>query len=156
MRRPDLVDVWVFGLGPVGPEVLLLRRAPRRVLAGLWQGVSGLIEPGETIVEAARRELREETAIEGDAIEKFYHLDYVAEFVWAPSDALVASAHFAARVRPGVEPILSEEHDTARWASIDEALAVAVWPGYREAIGRIRDDLLDPERAPWFELDRYT
>jgi len=152
MRRPDLVDVWVFRIGPVESEILLLRRAAGRTLAGLWQGVSGLVEPGESIVDAARRELREETEIEGDAIEAFYHLDYIAEFLWAPSDALMASAYFAARVRPGTEPVLSAEHDAMRWVSIEEAPAMAVWPAYREGIARIRDNLLHPERARWFEL----
>jgi hypothetical protein len=28
-----------------------------------------------------------------------------------------------------------------------------IWPGYRTAIERIRDDLGDPDRARWFELD---
>jgi hypothetical protein len=27
-----------------------------------------------------------------------------------------------------------------------------VWPGYRTALERIRDDLSDPDRAAWFEL----
>jgi hypothetical protein len=27
-----------------------------------------------------------------------------------------------------------------------------IWPGYRDAIGRVRDHLLDPTRAPWFRL----
>jgi len=152
MRRPDLVDVWVFRIGPGEPEILLLRRAVGRVLPGLWQGVSGLVESGESTVAAARRELREETGIEGDAIDAVYHLDYVAEFLWAPSDALMTSAYFAVRVRPGTEPVLSAEHDAVRWVSIDEALAIAVWPGYREGIARIRDNLLVPERARWFEL----
>ena len=35
---------------------------------------------------------------------------------------------------------------------IDEAHREVIWPGYRAAIERIRDDLSDPERAPWFEL----
>jgi 8-oxo-dGTP pyrophosphatase MutT (NUDIX family) len=156
MRRPDLVDVWIFETGPSGPRILLLRRAPGRVLSGLWQGVSGLVEPGESVVDAARRELREETAIDESAIEAFFHLDYVAEFLWSPSDALMTSAYFAVRVRPGTEPVLSDEHDEARWVSIDEARATVVWPAHREAIDRIRDNLLDPDRARWFELDRYT
>lgn len=154
MRRPDLVDVWVYRTGAAGPELLLLHRAPQRVLPGLWQGVSGLIEPGESVVDAAWRELREETAIERSSVEGFYHLDFVAEFLWVPSDALMTSAYFAARVRPDTQPVLSDEHDEARWVSFDDALAVAVWPGYREGIARIRENLLDPGRAPWFELDR--
>ncbi len=32
------------------------------------------------------------------------------------------------------------------------AHAEVIWPGYRTAIERIRDDLADPDRAPWFEL----
>ena len=35
--------------------------------------------------------------------------------------------------------------------SLDEAHQ-QVWPGYRTAIERIRDDLSEPERAGWFEL----
>jgi hypothetical protein len=45
-RRPDLVDVWVFRATAAAPsslEILLLRRAPGRVMAGLWQGVSGAV-----------------------------------------------------------------------------------------------------------------
>jgi len=152
-RRPDLVDVWLFRVTAGAAEVLLLHRAPRRVLAGLWQGVSGLIEPGETIVDAARREVREETSFADDAIEAHYHLDYVAEFFWEPADALLTSAYFAFQIAPGRDPVLSHEHDEFRWLSIDAAIEIAVWPGYREGLVRLRDNLLDPDRAPWFALE---
>ena len=56
------------------------------------------------------------------------------------------------RVLNDAEPTLSQEHDDARWVPVDEAHADVVWPGYRTAIERIRDDLIDPERAAWFEL----
>ena len=39
-----------------------------------------------------------------------------------------------------------------RWHALDEAHQQVIWPGYRTAIERIRDDLSDPERAAWFEL----
>ena len=39
-----------------------------------------------------------------------------------------------------------------RWVSPAEALELAVWPAYRESIRRIVENLLDPERAIWFEL----
>lgn len=152
MRRPDLVDVWPFRVADGRPEVLLLRRAPGRVLAGLWQGVSGAVESGEEIIAAALRELREETGFGGPVVEALYSLDYVAEFLWERADALVTSAYFAARVLPGSEPVLSHEHDAYRWLPIADAAGLAVWPAYREALGRVRDNLLDAGRAPWFEV----
>ena len=55
--RPDLVDVWVYRNHGGHPEILMLRRSNMKVLPGLWQGVSGGVEPGETIRGAALREL---------------------------------------------------------------------------------------------------
>ena len=43
-------------------------------------------------------------------------------------------------------------HDGARWHELEEAHQQVIWPGYRTAIERIRDDLSEPERAGWFEL----
>jgi hypothetical protein len=39
-----------------------------------------------------------------------------------------------------------------RWLSPAAALELAIWPAYRESIHRIEENLLDPERAIWFEL----
>jgi dATP pyrophosphohydrolase len=152
MRRPDLVDVWLFRIIGDTTEILMLHRAAHRVLPGLWQGVSGLVEGDEVIVEAAIREVREETGLEDADVEGWFHLDYVAEFLWEPADALMTSAYFAVRTAPAWEPILSHEHDAYEWLPFDLALRRAVWPGYREALIRLRDNVLDRERAPWFEL----
>ena len=69
-------------------------------------------------------------------------------------DAVVTAAVFAVRLRPGAEPMLSAEHDAARWVALADAVPDVVWPAYRDALLRIRDDLAEPERATWFELDR--
>jgi 8-oxo-dGTP pyrophosphatase MutT (NUDIX family) len=152
--RPDLIDVWVFRAAARGGiEILLMRRAPGRILAGLWQGVSGSLEPDERIFAGALRELREETGIEGHAIVARYDLDQVNQFHEPSVDGIVSAAVFAVRVSPGVEPVLSHEHDEARWVGPAEALELVVWPAYRVSIARLAGDLQDPARAPWFELD---
>ena len=155
--RPDLVDCWMFRVqmtarGVEHMEVLLIKRSPGRILPGLWQCVSGSLEPGERVAVGALRELAEETGFGPDAIEAFYDLDLVNQFHAPSYDAIVSAAVFAVRVRPDAEPTLSSEHDDARWHDIDEAHQQVIWPGYRTAIERIRDDLSDPDRAPWFEL----
>lgn len=133
-------------------EILLLRRAPGRILAGLWQCVSGSLEPGERIAHGALRELREETAFGPDDIEAFYDLDFVNQFHEPSVDAVLSAAVFAVRVTPDAEPRPSHEHDDLRWVPLGDAYVEVVWPGYRTALERIREDLADPTRAPWFEL----
>ncbi len=151
--RPDLIECWVFRVSDQGDlEILLIRRAPGRIFPGLWQCVTGGIHAGERVPAAALRELQEETGLGLESIEAFYDLDQVAPFYDEGADAVVVSAIFAVRVRPNTEPTLSHEHDAFRWLGPDEAPRVAVWPSYGESIRRIRDQLLDPESAPWFEM----
>ena len=150
--RPDLVDCWIYRDAPDGPQVLLLRRAPGRILPGLWQCVSGSLEAGERVALGALRELEEETGFDRSAIEAFFDLDLVNQFHEPSVDAVVTAAVFAVRVKPEAELRRSHEHDDERWLPLADAYREVVWPGYRTAIERIRDDLSDPERAPWFEL----
>lgn len=150
--RPDLVDCWIWRETPAGAEVLLLRRAPGKILSGLWQCVSGSLEPDERVALGALRELEEETGFAGSAIEGFFDLDLVNQFHEPSFDAIVSAAVFAVRVGIDAKLRMSREHDAARWVAIDDARAEIVWPGYREAIDRIRDDLRDPVRGRWFRL----
>src|SRR4051812_9963538 len=153
--KADLVECWVFGVVEPGAtlEILLVRRGHDRILPGLWQCVTGGVEPGERVPAAAMREVREETGLGADDIEAFYDLDQIAPFYDEGSDAVVVSAIFAARARPDATARVSREHDGLRWVPADEAPAIAVWPSYAESVRRVRDLLLDPSVEPWFRLD---
>ena len=100
----------------------------------------------------ALRELAEETGFGAADIEAFYDLDLVNQFHEPSVDGIVTAAVFAVRLHPDAEPRLSHEHDAAEWHALEQAHDEVIWPGYRTAIERIRDDLSDPDRAKWFEL----
>jgi 8-oxo-dGTP pyrophosphatase MutT (NUDIX family) len=152
--RPDLIECWVFRVTDGGAlEILLIRRAAHRIFPGLWQCVTGGVETGELVPAAAMREVHEETGLGPDEIEAFYDLDQVAPFYDEGTDAVLVSAIFAARVRPGAEPMASWEHDGLRWVPAEVAPRLAIWPSYAESVRRVRDLLLDPDLEPWFRLD---
>ncbi len=56
---------------------LLLARRANPPAQGLWSLPGGRIELGETVVEAARREVREECGVECEPLEVFHAVDRV-------------------------------------------------------------------------------
>ena len=155
--RPDLVACWLFRLDAAGdPEILLIRRAPDRMYPGLWQCVTGKLEPGERIADAALREVAEETGLRAADLEAFYETDLVNWFHEESLDALLCEAVFAARVRPEARVRLSHEHDGARWLPAEEAKPLVTWPAYERAIETVGWLLANPSKAVAFRLPDPT
>jgi 8-oxo-dGTP diphosphatase len=59
-----VVDVAVSVVRAADGSVLLAERTPRQIAAGFWEFPGGKIDPGETALRAAARELAEEVGIE--------------------------------------------------------------------------------------------
>ena len=99
-------------------RTLLVRRA-NPPDAGLWGFPGGRIEHGETVTEAALRELAEETSIQGEALGVITALDSLDR-----SDEGVLRHHYIliavhCRWLSG-EPVAGDDALEARWFSIDE------------------------------------
>jgi lipoyl(octanoyl) transferase len=135
-RAPDpLMTVSVVPVAADG-RVLLLRRAPER--GGFWQPVTGRIEPGESPLEAARRELREETGADVAVTPIGYRHGFGYDPVSlgrppGPVRGCIEEA-FKARLPPGFTPRLSEEHVEAAFHPAAEAALIPRYPGLRKAI----------------------
>ncbi len=53
-------------------KIVMLKRAPTKKFApNLYTGIGGKIEAGETVIESAYRELKEETGLEGITLKQF-------------------------------------------------------------------------------------
>lgn len=149
--RPDLVAVWLYRLLPgPGLQILLIRRAPDGIYPGLWQCVTGKLEPKERIPDAALREVAEETGLGPGDLEAFVDTDLVNWFHEPLEDTIRCEAVFAARVRSDAELWLSSEHDAMQWLSPYEARRLVVWAAYRRAIEFLEWLVANPDLAnPW-------
>jgi len=133
--RVAFVDVYVLRIGPTGLEVLALRRGKAGRCPGSWEVVHGSIEAGETPVEAALREMREETGL---APARLYNLSRVEAFYQHRLDEVALVPVFAAFVAHGAAVRTGAEHDRFEWLRLAEARRRFAWP--REA--RALDDIV--------------
>ncbi|MCR4859081.1 MAG: NAD(+) diphosphatase [Bacteroidales bacterium] len=88
-----------------GDEILLLRNA--RDTAGIYACLAGFVEMGETLEQALRREVREETALEVENIR------YAGSQGWPFPDQLMVA--FYADYKSGEIRIQESEIKDARW-----------------------------------------
>jgi 8-oxo-dGTP diphosphatase len=127
--RPALgASVAVFRDG----RVLLASRG-RPPMEGLFSLPGGLVEPGETLGEAALRELREEVGVEAQLLGFVTHVEIIGR---DPSGALnhhfVIAAH-AARWLSG-EPCTGPEALEVRWVDPDAVADLPTTPGLAEVV----------------------
>jgi dATP pyrophosphohydrolase len=122
-----------------GWEFLQLRRSREDFLGGTWQTIYGAGNPGETPVDAALRELREETGI---VPVEFYKLSDASVFYIAAHDTLWHSIQFCAVIRTDVAIVLDGEHEAIRWLKEEEAEKHFMWPGDRRSIQEIREQII--------------
>lgn len=104
-----------------GGEVLLIRRGrpPRQ---GDWSLPGGRIEPGERAMDAALRELREETGVEAEIT----GLIDVVDGLFPEAGRHYVLIDYAARWLSG-EPVAGDDALEARFVPLDEVEALVDW-----------------------------
>jgi 8-oxo-dGTP pyrophosphatase MutT (NUDIX family) len=147
MRQPIQVLVYPVKRTEIGDwEYLLLRRISSR--GGFWQGVTGGVEGGESLIEAAKRELAEET---GFITSNLYDINYSYSFpiedrwrnIYVPGTEIIVEHVFVAEINNRRFPELSCEHDKFRWCNFEKALRLLQWPDNVEALKRSNTFLKD-------------
>src|SRR5437588_10502649 len=115
--RVAFVDAYVLRIGTAGLEVLALRRASGGRSPGSWETVHGHISPGETPVQAALREVREETGLDPA---RLYNVSRVEAFYRHRTDEIALIPVFAAVVDGAAETRASPVHDVVAWVEPGE------------------------------------
>jgi dATP pyrophosphohydrolase len=145
--RPDAVAVVVLRGAGAAARILLLRRA-YGAFAGAWTFVMGGVEPGERATETARRELREETGLEADAL---YTLGALDAFYDPVKDVVVHVPFFVARCEQG-DVVTDAAHDAYRWVDLVEAEATLMFAAQRRVLEDVRRAFVAGEPEPWRAL----
>ncbi|MCX7296921.1 MAG: NUDIX hydrolase [Hyphomicrobiales bacterium] len=118
-------------------KVLAVRRA-RQPALNLYTMPGGVVEIGETLTEAVKREVREETALEIEPVALAGH----REAIQRDGEGLVQRHFiilcFAARWLSG-EPALNEELDDARWLTMAELSGLRTTEGLSEIVASAAD-----------------
>ncbi len=133
------VEVYLFRRRAGRAEFLALRRSPGRKLGGVWQPVTGSIEPGETAFEAARREVLEETGL---TPRRWWGLEKMTAFFEPANDSFRLLPLFAAEIGPRDAVRLSREHDAMRFASARLVGRLYLWEAQRQGLAAVRREVL--------------
>ena len=116
-----------------GDSVLLIRRGtpPRQ---GEWSLPGGRIEPGERAMDAALRELREETGVEAEIT----GLIAVVDGLFPEAGRHYVLIDYAARWLSG-KPVAGDDAAEARFVALDEVETLVNWSETRRIIRMAAD-----------------
>ena len=120
-------------------KILVVRRA-RAPANGLFTLPGGVVEVGETLVEAVAREVREETGLAIDPVALAGFRETIVRDGESRVERHFIILCFAARWHAG-EPVLNEELSEAHWLDPAELASLPTTPGLAEIVAAAFDRL---------------
>jgi len=131
-RYPDRPLVGV-GAVVIGAEGILLIQRGKPPRAGSWSLPGGAQELGETVIEAGRREIQEETGLDTDILGLVDVVDSIRKDADGGIEYHYTLVDVAARVTGGTLHAGGDARD-ARWFSEPEIAAMDLWSETKRVI----------------------
>lgn len=116
-------------------KYLLVRRAGGP-LAGHYAFPGGKVEPGERLVEAVLRELREETGLHGHSVRFFRLYDLITPPETNPGSHYVLAVHFA-EVDDIRHAVAGDDADALGWFEAEATRTLTMPPSVAECIEHV-------------------
>lgn len=140
--RHDMVTVFVVRPDESGRahEFLQLQRAADDYMGGTWQIIRGGADDGEHMVQAALRELLEETGL---IPLELYRLGTAESFYIDYDDTLWHAIPFCVFVSRDQPVILNPEHEAFRWVPREQMMSRVMWASERQLLSDLCLDVLD-------------
>ncbi len=150
MTDPTMIQVHVARRRNDRIEYLVLKRSDDEdIYPGIWQIVTGMIEPAESAQEAALRELHEEAGLRPT---KFYCLPYITSFYSMRRNQVQHVPVFAAIVEENAVVTLSDEHSEYKWISFDEAIKILPFPSHKDGTKVMKDYVVENPKRDLFRV----
>src|SRR6478672_5318570 len=126
----QIIDVVIAAIVRDG-KVLIAQRRANDSFAGFWEFPGGKREPGESIEECLRRDLREELGIDAELGEVVWRTEHTY-----PGRAPVALVFFAVRGYRGAP--VNRAFAEIRWVDVSALAGLDFLDADRELIDRLR------------------
>lgn len=127
-RAPTVTPVVAVGAVVVDGGDLLMVKRGRAPARGSWTLPGGRVEGGESLVDAVRREVREETGLEVKDVEMLGVFE-----VTGSDHHFVILDHLATPVTRN-EPVAGSDADEARWIPLAEIASLECTPRLVETL----------------------
>jgi len=105
----------------------------------------GAVEDGESLEQAARREVKEETGIVIDQIFEGFQEKITYRYIW-DGDPINKEVYFFLAQVPSMDVTISHEHVGFRWYSYQDMLRVLTFPNQKRVI-KAAEAFLNTEEA---------
>ena len=114
-------------------KVLLSKRNSKRKEWQKWEVPGGIVEFGESVEDAVKREVKEELGID---IEILQPLDYIFSNIWKLEDEQihVVLVGYLCRIRNGIPKPSDIEVEKVEWFTPEEVEKLECLPGTKEFV----------------------
>jgi 8-oxo-dGTP diphosphatase len=109
-------DIVVFSIREGRLQLLLIRRG-REPYQGMWALPGGFLDIGEDLEQCAKRELQEETGVEGIYLEQLYTFGRPER---DPRERVISVTYYALVCSERLRPRASSDADEVAWFPLDQ------------------------------------